>query len=139
MPNSLTNMDALFLSQLAGDFDLTDPDQAAIASRLSAIAQNLQSLDEKVQALSNDYARGLRDAEARMFRRSNILTNPPGEDETGRSILAQINQRVAQGNVKRVPLGERALEDKPHEFNGPRRKAAKPSPAIDLDLSFLRD
>lgn len=135
-----TNIDALYLSQLADTFERDD---AATCARLRRIAQNLQSLDERVQVLSNlptDYAAGYAAAEAAMRRRSNILSNPEGEDAKGESILEQINRRVAEGNLKRIALGERALDDRPHEFNAPRRKAAKSSvPPVDLDLSFLGD
>lgn len=143
MPRQFTNIDSLFLVQLAGDFDIHNPDEAAIANRLCAIAENLQTLDERNMALigaTDGYAQGYAAAEARFRARSNILANPEGEDERGRAILDQINQRVAQNNVKRIPLGERALDDKPHEFNGPARKrpaATKPLPAVDLDLDFL--
>jgi hypothetical protein len=134
---NLTNIDALWLASLAERFgDNGDAD----ASRLRAIANNLQGLDETNQNLSNarTYADGYATAELRMHRRSNILTNPDGEDTVGKAILAQIDQRVASGNVKRLALGERGLEDQPHTFNGPTRRKA-PAPTLSIDLSFLGD
>lgn len=142
MTNHFTNMDSLWLQMLADSYTLGDEDQGSIRNRLMVIAQNLQRMDELNQTLSNNrsYADGYAAAEAAMRRRSNVLVNPEGEDERGASLLAQINKRVAEGNLKRIALGERALEDKPHEFNARVRKApAKPKPAIDLDLSFLGD
>jgi hypothetical protein len=145
MPRSFTNIDSLYLVQLADDFDVHYPDEALIANRLLAIAENLQSLDERNMALmtaSGGYAQGVADAEARIRRRSNVLTNPEGEDAKGASILEQINRRVAEGNLKKIAMGERALDDAPDKFNAPRRKApAKPQavPDVSLDLDFLRD
>lgn len=142
--NTFTNIDAMWLAQLAEGFSPAQPDEAAIHARLLRIASNVQGLDERNQMLShtgdNTYAAGYAAAEARMRRRSNVLANPEGEDETGKSILDQINRRVAENNVKRYAVGERALEDKPHMFNGPMRRApakAKATPKIDLDLDFL--
>ncbi len=145
MPRSFTNMDSLWLVALADSFSPNLEDEAPIHARLLAIAENIQGLDEKNQNLINatdGYAQGYAAAEAAMRRRSNILSNPEGEDATGKAILDQINRRVAENNVKRIPLGERALDDKPHEFNGPRKRAApvsKPLPKVDLDLDFLED
>lgn len=145
MPRQFTNIDALYLISLADTFT-GDEDQDAIASRLRTIAENIQSLDERNMNLigaTDGYAQGYAAAEAAMRRRSNILTNPEGEDERGKTILEQINRRVAEGNVKKIALGERALDDAPDKFNAPRRTApAKPKaavPAINLDLDFLKE
>ena len=142
-----TNMDSRALAQLAEDFQRDD---SATAAMLLRIADNLQRLDEANQILSNNrtYEQGVADAEARMRRRSNVLENPDGEDDRGAAILRQIDQRVAEGNVKKLALGERALEDKPHMFNGPAPRKAKPAAKpttstlpteLKLDLTFLGD
>lgn len=148
MSNHFTNMDSLWLQMLRGMVNTGEVMVAGnekaneIMTRLDAIAGNLQRMDEANQILSNNrtYEQGYAAAEAAMRRRSNILPNPEGEDEHGKSILEQINKRVAEGNLKKIALGERALEDKPHEFNA-RVRTAKPKakPTIDLDLSFLGD
>lgn len=151
MPDTFTNLDAMWLQQLAdrtaqGDSSVVLAN--GVEARLRLIAQHLQSMDERLAVLQGNqsFAQGYAASEARMLARSNIVANPEGEDDTGRSILEQINRRVAEGNLKRVPLGERALDDKPDKFNAPfasrtgfkkQREAAKPVPAIDLDLSFL--
>lgn len=139
-----TNMDAMWLSAFADDLDSEwGVDNKEKSSRLRAIANNIQSLDERNQNLMNatgGYAQGVADAEARMRRRSNVLANPEGEDAMGKTILEQINRRVAEGNVKKIALGERALDDAPDKFNAPLRKPkAKPVPKIELDLDFLGD
>lgn len=140
---TFTNLDAMWLAMHAEGFDPASPEENEIAARLLRIAENLQSLDERNAILveaTGGYEQGYAAAQAAMRRRSNVLVNPEGEDAEGATILAQINRKVAQGNVKRVPLGERALDDKPHEFNGPRKPREKPIgavPAIELDLGFL--
>lgn len=157
MTDHFTNMDSLWLQMLSDrlrenpamedELGYVSLNLDEVFARLRSIAQNLQSLDERNQVLSSNrsYADGYAAAEAAMRRRSNVLVNPEGEDVHGASILDQINRRVAEGNLKKIALGERALEDKPHEFNAPvRRKpqAAKPKaavPSVDLDLSFLGD
>lgn len=148
MHQRFTNMDAMWLAALADTADqLANHGESILAeadiNRLRAIANNLQSLDERNQNLMNatgGYAQGVADAEARMRRRSNVLANPEGEDAMGKTILEQINRRVAEGNVKKIALGERALEDAPDKFNAPLRKPkAKAVPKIELDLDFLGD
>ena len=136
MVDNFTNLDALWLSQLA---DSLPREQAATQSRLRLIAQHLQSMDERIAVLQNNrtYEQGWADAQRQILGRSNIV-NPPEEDARGQEILALIDKRVAEGRVKRVPLGERALDDQPHVFNAPlRRKPTKATPAISLDLSGL--
>lgn len=139
---AFTNLDSLWLAMHVDSFDRASPEENEIAARLLRIAENLQRMDEQNAALvaNNSFEQGYATAEARMRRRSNILANPEGEDAEGNAIIAQINQRVKAGGVRKVPLGERALDDKPHEFNGPRRAREKPIgavPAVDLDLDFL--
>lgn len=142
MAQSYTNLDAMWLSTHAEGFDPRSPEENAIRARLLRIAGNLQRLDEQNQALAsnNSYEQGYAAAEARMRRRSNILTNPEDEDAEGSAIISQINARVASGRVQKVPLGERALDDAPDKFNARKRAGsakAKPLPDIDLDLSVL--
>lgn len=136
----MTNLDALWLRQLSDEFARDD---SSVAARLLRIADNLQRLDEQNALLKQNqsFEAGVAAAEARMRARSNLLpANPEGEDAEGASLLDQINRRVAEGNVRRIAAGERALEDKPHLFNAPRRRQAKPkTPTIDLDLDFLGD
>jgi len=140
-----TNLDALWLqSYVDGSFTPRSAlEQAECNARMLLIAQHLQSMEEKLVALQSNrtYDQGWADAHRTILGRSNIVANnPAGEDAIGAQIIKQINSLEAQGKIKRVPLGERALEDAPHKFNAPlRRKAepAKPVPAIDLDLSFL--
>lgn len=136
----MTNLDALWLRQLSDEFARDD---ASVAARLLRIADNLQRLDEQNALLKQNqsFEAGVAAAEARMRARSNLLpANPSGEDVEGESLLAQINRRVAEGNVQRIDAGVRALDDKPHLFNAPRsRKTAAKTPAIDLDLDFLED
>lgn len=142
MAQVFTNMDALFLRMVAeGSEGQLDNNTR---SRLLVIAENLQSLDDRVAALqslpstSGTYAEGYAAAEARMRARSNILSNPEGEDATGAAIIKQIDRLAAEGKVKRIALGERALDDKPDKFNAPYRKAkATSSLNIQLDLSDL--
>jgi hypothetical protein len=147
MTDHFTNMDAIWLSELAQGLEWGDEgalhNNAAIA-RLRAIASNLQSLDDRVVALqSRTYEDGWAAAMATIYARSNVLPNPEGEDATGKAIMSQIDRLAAEGRVKRYALGERALDDQPHRFNAPvRRKPApsKPSiPDIDLDLDFLKE
>lgn len=139
--NNFTNLDARYLYDLVTDIE-DDETQA----RLLRIAENLQRMDERnaILASKSSYADGIRDAELRMKRRSNILNNPEGESEAGSAIIDQIDRAVAQGKVRRIPYGERALEDKPDTFNGrkvrpPTQAAKQPVPAITLDLDFLGD
>lgn len=137
---TFTNLDSMWLSAHAEGFDPASPEENAIRARLIRIAENIQRLDELNAALTNNqsYEQGYAAAEARMRRRSNILSNPAGEDEKGSAIIEQINKRVASGQVKKVPLGERALDDAPERFNAPRRQGAtRAEPVIDLDLSAL--
>ena len=146
--HGLVNIDARWLADFAAEIEWDHSDETV--SRLLAIAGNLQRLDEANQILSNNrtYDQGVRDAEARMRRRSNVLSNPEGEDAKGAAILRQINAAA----VTRVPTGARALDDKPHEFNTrftgksgftpakqAKAKANKADPAVALDLSFLGD
>lgn len=144
--HGFTNIDSRDLCELSSRIGFATSAEQANADRtaLLRIAGNLQRLDEANQILSNNrtYEQGVADAEARMRRRSNILENPAGEDDTGRAILAQIDKRVAAGDVRKYELGERALDDKPDKFNAPLRRKpvpAKATPAIDLDLDFLSD
>lgn len=138
MKDHFTNMDALWLSQLADSFR-GEPEEA----RLRLIAQHLQSMDEKLCVLqaNRTYDQGWADAHRSIMARSNIIAdNPAGEDAIGAQIIKQINSLEAQGKVKRIALGERALEDKPDKFNAPiRRPKPKAVPSVDLDLSFLGD
>lgn len=145
MNTPFTNLDALWLSHFADGLDL-QPDRNAAVARLRLIAQHIQSLDDKNAALASlqgkGYAEGVRDAEARMRQRSNVLSNPAGEDDTGAAIISQINRLEAEGRVKRAALGERTLDDKPHLFNGPLKRGHKPvrsTEVLDLDLSSLDD
>lgn len=139
----MTNLDALWLLAHADAFDAASPEENAIKARLIAIATNLQRMDEANAILSANrtYLQGVADERARQHNRSNILSNPDGEDVTGAAILAQIERRMAEGGVKKVALGVRALEDKPHMFNAPIKKPqagakAKAKPAADLDLNL---
>lgn len=136
MSSYFTNMDAIWLEDFAKlvrvsgtiSIDGAPVDITAYASRLLAIADNLQGLDNKAlesaTLFDQGYKEGYAASEARMRRRSNILTNPEGEDATGQAIIAQIDAH----SVTRVPLGQRTLEDRPHEFNAPIKKPhmAKP-------------
>lgn len=137
-----TNLDALWLANFADSFSPGNPEENHIHAQLLAIAGRLQRLDETNALLSQntEYARGYAAAEAAMRRRSNILTNPEGEDAIGASILSDIERRVAEGRVRRIPQGERGLEDNPHLFNAPvRRKPKRAEPTLSLDLSSLDD
>lgn len=135
--NNFTNLDALWLDQLADYHGGTDPNTA---NRLRLIAQHIQSLDERNQVLSNNqtYQSGYAAAMRELRARSNV--EPQSVDDGQTTIFDQIDKLAKAGKVKRVPFGTRALDDKPHEFNAPIRKkreeAAKPS---GLDLSFLGD
>lgn len=124
------NLDSMWLANLADDFRGDDDE---IAARLLRIAEHLQSLDNRVAALGNGYEQGVRDATARMRARSNILSENPEADAEGEAILEQLTSI----KVKHIPMGVRALDDRPHEFNAPVKKKAKPT--IDLDLSFLEE
>lgn len=147
MADHFTNLDALWLRQLADHLDAHGQGlvEDTGINRLRLIAQHLQSMDEKLAVLQGNrtYDQGWADAHRTILGRSNIVANnPEGEDAIGAAIIKQINTLEAQGRIKRVPLGERALEDQPHKFNAPLRRKpapAKPTPAVDLDLSFLGD
>jgi hypothetical protein len=161
MTDHFTNMDAIWLNELV---DALGQEGTILASlkfmefegeegawftseteaRLRTIARNLQSLDDRVVALqSRTYEDGWAAAMATIYARSNVLPNPEGEDATGKAIMSQIDRLAAEGRVKRYALGERALDDQPHRFNAPVRRAAKPPkasmPDIDLDLDFLKE
>jgi len=119
MPDIFINIDAAFLASYAQDISAID---AEVAARLLLCAQHLQGLDD---AAHLQYQLGRRHMEAEIFARSNLLRNPEGEDEKGARIIARI-EALNTTPVRRIPIGVRALDDKPHEFNGPVRKAAKP-------------
>lgn len=136
MPDVFINIDASYLANYANDIAAIDPE---VAARLLLIAQHLQGLDD---ASALQYQLGRRHMEAEIFARSNVLSNPEGEDEVGKRIIARIEALNATP-VRRIPLGVRALEDKPHQFNAPVRKAPKPVERDEvqtkLDLSILID
>lgn len=148
----MTNLDALYLRQLARDLSsghLPPPSSEAsnaIQAHLLRIADNLQRMDEAnaILAANRTYEQGVADAEARIYARSNVLQDgPSGEQLTGGRII----DSLTSVKVTKVPTGFRALEDKPDKFNAPfRRKAPVPEPkaeaqkpSIALDLSFLED
>lgn len=139
---TFTNLDAMWLSELAAGTTVKLALGDERLARLHLIAQHLQSMDEKLAILQNNrtYDQGWADAMRTVMGRSNIVAdNPVGEDAIGAAIIKQINTLEAQGKVKRIALGERALDDKPDKFNAPLRKTPKALPSVDLDLSFLGD
>lgn len=140
----MTNLDALWLRQLADRLREGDSLRHTneVEARLRSIANNLQRLDEANAVLTQhrDFDAGYAEAMRQMLARSNVAQNPEGEDAVGERILEGIAAFEKSGRVKRVPAGKRALEDKPHQFNGRRPKVpSSQRPKIQLDLSILED
>lgn len=125
------NLDAAFLRQaFAPNSDGRLKMGEEFTARLLRIADNIEKLDE---ANARAYQLGITEGLAQHMARSNIV-----DEAEGKRRPMTLEQAIAGLPVKRIPMGERALEDKPDKFNAPvRRKPAKPVPKIDLDLSFL--
>lgn len=126
------NIDALWLRSFAESFDHASSDEGEIALRLLRIADNIDRLDH---ANSQAYALGVTEGEARVYARSNLTPESASiSKRQGRSLLDVLNNTP----VTKVPMGVRALEDKPADFNArkPQTKA-RLTLAIDLDLSDI--
>jgi hypothetical protein len=99
-----TNLDAQFLFDLAGQGGALSPGSAD-SVRLAAIAQRLQSLDEKLARATADgtYAEGVIEGQRRMLAKSNLVDSRGLSVQDGRVIASAL----ASGGLrpKKIPLG----------------------------------
>lgn len=130
------NIDALWLRTFAEtNMRLNEQDESTVSdedcARLLRIADNIDGLDH---ANSQAYALGVTEGEARVYARSNLLQESASiSKRQGRSLLDILNNTP----ITKVPMGVRALEDKPADFNPRKPQAKRPTLAIDLDLSDI--
>jgi hypothetical protein len=123
------NLDARWLANLANAFD-GEPEQA----RLLLIAEHLQSMDEKLQNLSNsvgEFERGVQAERLRIFGRSNL---PPQSVEVSPELHAAL---LASKPVKKIARGVSAFAPLPAPKKLKEVKKIS-SPALNEILSGLK-
>jgi hypothetical protein len=131
-----TNKDAewlaWFVRQIEDGNGALDVDERTVL-RLQAIAQNLQSLDDKS---FDAFQRGFRAGEAAVYGRSNIV--PKGEALSAERAEA-IAQAIAQAPVRKVSVGVTAKQAIERGNERKRRDAkARTAPLkLSIDLSKL--